>query len=215
MKIERITENKIRIILRQEDLKDPTMDLHTIMTKAAESHGLFLEILDRAKKECGFDTDGHKLLIEAFSSQDEVMIFTITRYDVETPANVPNLTHNSTTKRLKVRRKFDNTSISDYSIYRFEDFEQYCSFCNSLRTHSDMSTRGLFNSSHLYIYDKKFFLVLTGINLKHKSLLLFYHLISEFSTFCTNSQNFENRLKEYGKCVMKKNAISTTLKYFE
>ena len=42
MKIERLTEDKIRIIIKQDELKDPSLDLHTIMTKAAESQGLFL-----------------------------------------------------------------------------------------------------------------------------------------------------------------------------
>ncbi len=213
MKIERITENKIRIILKQEDLKDPSMDLHTIMTKAAESHGLFLEILDKAQKEFGFDTDGRKLLIEAFSSQDEVMIFTITRYDIKEP-DISDFNHNFPKKRLRVRRKVDNMPISNYSIYRFDDFEQYCTFCTSLKNHTEMSIRALAHSS-LYAYDNNYYLVLSDINLKHHSILLFYHLLSEFSIFCTHSSDFENRLKEYGKCVMKKNALSTTLKFFD
>ena len=54
MKIEKLTENKIRIILKSEDFKDKNIDLHTIMTKTAESQGLFLEILNKAKKEVGF-----------------------------------------------------------------------------------------------------------------------------------------------------------------
>ena len=82
MKIEKITENKIRIIVRQDDLKNFSADIHTIMTKAFESQQIFLEILDRAKKECGLDVEGHKLLIEAFSSQDDVLIFTITKFEL-------------------------------------------------------------------------------------------------------------------------------------
>lgn len=213
MKIERITENKIRIILKQEDLKDPSMDLHTIMTKAAESHGLFLEILDKAKKEFGFDTDGRKLLIEAFSSQDEVMIFTITRYDIKEP-DFSNFNPKSHKKCLKARRKIDTNPVSNFSIYRFDNFEEYCTFCTSLKAHSEMSIRALAHSS-LYAYDNNYYLVLSNTNLKHHSLLLFYHLLSEFSVFCTHSSEFENRLKEYGKCIMKKNALSTTLKFFE
>ena len=51
MKIEKLTENKIRIILRPEDLEEKDLDLHTIMTRTAESQGLLLEILNKAKKE--------------------------------------------------------------------------------------------------------------------------------------------------------------------
>ncbi len=214
MKIEKITENKIRIIIKKEDLKDSSIDLHTIMTKAVESQGLFLEILDRAKKECGFETDGHKLLIEAFSSQDESMVFTITKFEIKNDDVPTNSSCSSYPKRLVVRRKVNLLPNSDFSIYRFDDFEHFCSFCESLKIHSQFSTRGLVRSSSLYLFKEKFFLVLSGIHLNHKSLSLFNTVLSEFATFCTHSNDFEHRLKEYGKCVMKKNAISTALKFF-
>ena len=66
MKIEKITENKIRIILKQEDFKDKSIDIKELLLTTPESQHLFLEILNRAKKEVNFDTDGYKLLIEAF-----------------------------------------------------------------------------------------------------------------------------------------------------
>ena len=46
MKIEKLTENKIRIIIKSEDIEDENIDLHTIMTKTAESQGILLEILN-------------------------------------------------------------------------------------------------------------------------------------------------------------------------
>lgn len=88
MKIEKITENKIRILVKSEDLDFENLDLHTIMTKAIEQpQGFFLDLLNRAEAEVGFNTDGYKLLIEAYSSIDEDLVFTITKYlDVGTQA---------------------------------------------------------------------------------------------------------------------------------
>ena len=83
MKIEKLTENKIRIIIKPEDIKDKDLDLHTIMTKTAESQGLLLEILNKAKQEIGFDTDGCRLLVEAYSSLEDTFVFTVTKYHVE------------------------------------------------------------------------------------------------------------------------------------
>lgn len=45
-----------------------------------EAQNLFFEILERAEEELDFHTDGYKLLIEAFSSSDEKLVFTITKY---------------------------------------------------------------------------------------------------------------------------------------
>lgn len=81
MKIEKLTENKIRVIINNQDLKDNHIDLHTLMTKTLESQNLFLDMLLRAEQEVGFHTDGCKLLIEAFSSTDENFVFTITKYE--------------------------------------------------------------------------------------------------------------------------------------
>ena len=81
MKIEKLTENKIRIIIDLDDLDEKNMDLHSLMKKAIESPYLISNILVRAEKELGFKTDGCKLLIEAFSSLDNIYIFTITKYE--------------------------------------------------------------------------------------------------------------------------------------
>ena len=80
MKIEKLTENKIRVIINDEDLKQNHTDLHTIMTKSLENQGLFLNILSKAEKEVGFYTENCKLLIEAFSTPDDLFVFTITKY---------------------------------------------------------------------------------------------------------------------------------------
>ena len=217
MKIEKITENKIRIIVKKEDLKDSSLDLHTIMTKAAESQGLFLELLEQAKKTCGFDTDGHKLLIEAFSSADEVMVFTFTKFEQKNASIAEKAVAN---RALRPKRKVAVSSNSrrvaqvDFSIYKFEDFEQYCAFCTALKNHSQVKTRGLVRSSSLYFFKNRYYLALAGFNSNHVSYSIFANLLSEFGVLCTHEPKYENRLREYGICVMKKNAISTTFKFF-
>ena len=50
MKIEKITENKIRIILKQEDFKDKSINIKELLLTTPESQHLFLEILNKAKK---------------------------------------------------------------------------------------------------------------------------------------------------------------------
>ena len=58
MKIEKLTDNKIRIIISTEDLKEKNIDLHTFMAEAIESQTIFLEMLNQAEKEVGFVTKG-------------------------------------------------------------------------------------------------------------------------------------------------------------
>ncbi len=58
MKIEKLTDNKIRVIINLEDLKKNNLDFNTIMEKPIESQKLFLEMLLKAEKEVGFYTEG-------------------------------------------------------------------------------------------------------------------------------------------------------------
>jgi len=67
LQIEKITENKIRIILNIKDLQEKNIDLHTFMSNSIESQALFFDMLDKAEKEVGFETKDYKLIIEALA----------------------------------------------------------------------------------------------------------------------------------------------------
>ena len=209
MKIEKLTENKIRIILKSEDFKEKNIDLHTIMTKTAESQGLLLDILKQAKKEVGFDTEGCKLLIEAFSSSDDIYVFTVTKFLPEKEENIKN----NPNKKLKVRRKQINPT-SRISIYEFSNFDNFTNFCELLSNSKQISLRGLMQNSSLYNYKNLYYLILTNMNLKHKSSKIFNSYITEFGKIISNSENFVHKLQEHGKAIMKKNAIYKAIKYF-
>ena len=51
MKIEKLTENKIRVIVNHDDLTKNNIDSHSLMNKALNTQNLFLEILEKAEEE--------------------------------------------------------------------------------------------------------------------------------------------------------------------
>ena len=75
MQIEKLNENKIRITLNLDDLKENNLDLHSFMSSSIETQDLFFEMLDRAKKEVGFDTKDYKLMIEALAIPNRQFYF--------------------------------------------------------------------------------------------------------------------------------------------
>lgn len=211
MRIEKLTENKIRIVLKTEDLEKKNIDLQTIMTPSSESQKLFLEMLSQAQKEVGFNTDGYRLLIEGFSSQEDFLIFTITKYkeDVEKTKT----DYKTKAKKLFVKRKLI-TSDSPCSIYCFTAFEEFCDFCHYLSHHKTIHLKGLMNTSYLYLWEDTYYLILCGIKKEHKSLNPFFTAISEFAKPISSSSNFEAKIKEHGKIMIPKNAIYVGIKYF-
>ena len=89
MKIEKITENKIRIILNMDDLEENNIDLHSFMSNPVDSQNLFIDILDKAEHEVGFSTKDCKILIEAIASSDGHFVFTITKYKSDQDTSKP------------------------------------------------------------------------------------------------------------------------------
>lgn len=75
MKIEKLNENKIRIILNIDDLKENNIDFHSFMSSSLETQDLFLNVLEKAEQEIGFTTKDYKLVIEAIATSDRKFHF--------------------------------------------------------------------------------------------------------------------------------------------
>ena len=204
MKIEKLTENKIRVIINHDELDTNEKDINTIMSKAIESQELFLNILKKAEKEVNFYTDGCKLLIEAFSSLDDFCVFTITKF----------LSNKNNTKNKPVIRKKAFPRINKHAICSFEDFDTFCDFCNSIKNIHTNNYELLIHNSSLYLWKNCYYLILKNIDIKSKNSFFIYAMLSEFASNISISNSFESKLLEYGKVIIKKEAISTGIKFF-
>ena len=207
MKIEKLTENKIRIILKKEDFKDKAININQVLLEEPESQKLFLEILTRAEKEVDFDTTGYKLLIEANIQNSDTFIFTITKY-LEESANTQ--IHK---KILTIRKKSQIFNTSTL-IYNFANFEDFCEFCDFIHNNHILNMKNLYKSAVLYFFNNTYYLVLDKINLSNSSISVLHSSLLEFAIFKKHTKNFKFKLKEHGKIIMKNNAISTGIKYF-
>ena len=204
MKIEKLTENKIRVIIHSDELGENYLNVHSIMTKAIETQEIFSNILEKAEKEVNFNTDGCKLLIEAFSSLEDVFVFTITRYLPE---------HDGKKKKLIAKRKSFSTS-SNQIVCQFEDFNIFCDFCNSIKSSHKINIGKLSKNIALYLWKDSYYLVLRNINPKYENINIFYSTLSEFGKLVSFSEHFESKLLEHGKTVIKKNAIDVGIRFF-
>ena len=201
------TGNKQYDIVNKQ-LKDKKIDINELLLTSADSQKLFLEILNQAEKEINFDTTGHKLLIEASTENNEIFIFTITKY----------LEHDilvkSQHKKLLSTKKNSKMFISSPLIYSFESFDYFCEFCLFLHTNSNINFKKLYKSAALYLFNNNYYLVLDNLNLENSNLSFFYSSLLEFSVIEKYSRNFIFKLKEHGKVILKNNAITTCIQYF-
>lgn len=202
MKIEKITDNKIRIVVKIEELTSKNINLNDFIKSNIESQKFLLEILNKAEKEIGFNTNNCKLLIEAFSSLDDFYVFTITKIKKE---NKPKRTY-------KYKAK-SNNCIFINPIYKFSSFEEFCCLCEAINN-SNISITGISKNISLYLYNNCYYLIFTDLNLSYTSFRKLFSIVNEFSFLIRKNNNLESKLLEYGKPIIKQNALKTGIKYF-
>ena len=210
MKIEKLTENKIRIVLNIEDLEINNIDFESVLNNTPETQTLILSILNQAEKEIGFYTKDCKILIEALASFDGNFVFTITK-------TTPSLAATASFSRPKPQAKRKTFKIdSNNIIYSFQNFDEFCEFCKALHIEflSHESLKLICRNTSLYFYKNTYYLLISGINTNYKHLNLFFSVISEFTDRIENYKNFDAKLIEHGKVIFKKHAISNTINIF-
>ena len=215
MKIEKLNENKIRIILNMEDLRERDIDYHSFMSNSIESQGIFLDMLDSAEKEVGFNTDDCRIMIEALALKDGRFILTITKFEHnEEKTSKEDSKTLPKKKTLHIKRKRP-AFASSKTIYSFDSFDAFCDFCTFLEKSpykEDLSS--IANAADLYEYNSNYYLIFTGIDLDSKVINFICPAITEFAHFVDNSELFEKKITEYGTVIIKDNAIQTTIEHF-
>ena len=208
MKIEKITENKIRIILNMDELTEENIDFLSLTKNTTQTQKLFKKILKKAEKEVDFYVQDCRLLIEAFISSEGFFIVTFTKITAENdvPIGVP--------AKLKVKKKVANSVATD-AIYQFNSFNDFSEFCTYLDNYTFGNLESLAKKTALYEYGDKYFLIFFNLNNDFKNTGLFFSLISEFARLSSDSSVFISKLSEYGKSIFKNDALNVGIKYFK
>ena len=208
MRFEKLNDNKIRIIITNNDLKEKNIDFHSFMSNPIESQSLFFDMLNEAEKEIGFTTRNYNIKLEAMQINDGDFVITVTRSnpDVVSESDI------KTKRKISVKRKNLNINTTDI-IYCFKTFDDFCGFADVI-TNNGIDSKLVAKNISLYEYKDEFYLVLTNINLKYIELKKLLSIITEFATHVNNSDLFKRNLVENGKIIMKNNAIITAVNYF-
>lgn len=205
MKIEKLTDNKIRIIINIEELIDKDISIDNITKSREKIHTFLNDMLKEAERQVGFKVNNCRLLIEAFSTSEDIIIFTFTKCN--------KIDKNKYPKQIRFTRK---KNILDYknALYKFNSFEEFCNFCTYCYNSKLADLKQLAKNISLYEYNNAYFLILTSINRDFEYINLFYNSISEFSNLASTSLAFKSKIQEYGKVIFKANAVKNAIKYF-
>ena len=209
MRFEKLSHDKIRIILDLQDLEDNDIDYQSFMSNSSDSQKLFMEILDEAEEQIGFITKDYKLMIEALATIDGDFIITVTR-------SLPDFDIASVYKKrtIKAKRK-SNKLTTDTIIYEFNNFDDIFDFVLLLKNLNISGLNAFTKDFALYTYKNNYYLVMDNIDKNFDAIKTFLCALTEFGKSINNSNLFKSRLNEYGTLLVKNNfykALSKNLK---
>lgn len=154
MEIITISEEKIKIMLNADDLKSFDLNASSIDYSNTETKRMFWDILSRAKRTVGFDTDGHRVLVQLYPSRCGGCEMFVTRLSElnkscdESDGDFPQI--EPVINRLPQKKKIRCESTEQKSgVFAFEDMESLLSVCRRL------SNIGYNGESEAYFGDDK------------------------------------------------------------
>ena len=81
MKIEKVDDNKVKIILSLEELKMRNISLSDIEKDTAAARKLFISLIEESNLDEDFGCEDSQLFIEASSDNTNTFVLTITKRD--------------------------------------------------------------------------------------------------------------------------------------
>lgn len=192
MRLERLAANKIKIFLTPDDLFERGLSNEDIWKDSGKWNQLFHDMLEEASVEFDVEIRG-SVAVEIFSLHAQGIIMIITVNEVREDEEL--LDDGFIEMQVRVGNCKD-------LLYEFEEFEDLIDLSKRM---SNLNIMG----GSLFVMSDRYFLLLENIEMMKKDIIA--SLLSEYGKASILSPVF---LAEYGKQIIKTNAVETILNYF-
>ncbi|NMO96948.1 genetic competence negative regulator [Paenibacillus lemnae] len=199
MKIERLSQDKIRIFLTFDDLSDRGIQKEEMWQEIPKVYDLFTEMMDQAYSELGFDATG-PLAVEVFALPSQGMVVIVTRGKYE--HHFGGLTEDEMPDEIY---EMEVTLEQNGPIlYTFDDFEVVVEAAHMLKSLAD-------GAGTLYSYLNKWYLLFDHEQFTAEKQNAIAAVMAEFGHSAMVS---EAVLEEYGTKVMAAEAVNQICHHF-
>lgn len=208
MKIEKISDNIIKVTVSYNDLEDKNIDLDTLNYNTPAAQEFFWDLMVQAEEQLGFSLSDSQLIIEPMPNSDEGIVITITRIDEDGEFESIHKYIKSRMKKSDLRVKKKGRKVcSPLMIYSFKTLNDVCALAVKLeKMYSGDST--------LYKQGEAYYLALTKSGLVPADVKLFELILNEYGIKIANTNFYEGYLNEYGDKVIESNALEILKKFY-
>ncbi|NLP46092.1 MAG: adaptor protein MecA [Epulopiscium sp.] len=217
MKIERISDNQIKIFLNKKDLLDREIKISELAYGSEKAQNLFRDMMEKAFVEHGFETDNAPLMIEAVPLSTESIMIIVTKVDSPEELDEKLGHYQSKKQSRRFKKKMQETDgLSDVSRSKHDPTWIY-SF-PSLDTVAILSKQlyGLYQGNNTLYKDnqtEKYFLVLYANQNPNTHRSTIEGLLSEYGQKHLSSSLSESFLMEHGDTLIQSKAIEVLTEF--
>jgi adapter protein MecA 1/2 len=198
MRVERLSQDKIRIFLTFDDLLERGIEKDDMWRDIPKVHELFNDMMDQAHEEVGFTVNG-PVAVEVYSLPAQGMVVIVTR-------------GRSDVSQLSEEMDFDDIyemqvtlEESDDMIFFFREFEFLIQAAHSILNLVE-------DGGKAYLYQGRYYLVLESRDIDPEHYDQLIAILSEYGEASTTTKYV---LAEYGKVIVEENAVGTLCRYFK
>lgn len=208
MKIEKISENIIKVTISMNDLEERNIDLNALNYNSPAAQEFFWDMMEQAEEQLGFSLSDSQLIIEPIPDSNDGFIITITKVDEDGDFESIQKYIKSKLKKSDLRVKKKSRKVcSSLFIYSFSNIDDICSLARKLD--------GIYcGDTTLYRCKNTYYLLLTRNGLTTANTRTFELVLNEYGTKVSNVSFFEGYLNEYGEKIIENKALETLTKYF-
>ncbi len=215
MKVERISENQLKLTLTKEDLKEREITLEDLITPSEKTQSLFRDLMEQVLDEYDFITENTPLMVEAVPSGMDGLMLIITKVTNKdkTPQKSAELfsqaheLHRWKKKPLDTMEQTEDKH-SDLLIYSFPQLDDVIQV--SVRLEDNFK-----GESAIYKNDGKYFLILqqdayhTEESAEDLELIL-----QEYGHKHVSTPLAKYYLLEHGQTILEEKAVKALAKTF-
>ncbi len=214
MKIERISENQLKLTLTKDDLQERDIKLEDLITPSEKTQKLFRDIMEQALDEEDFiSSENTPLMVEAVPMGTEGIMIIVTKVNNKDSKNPADLLHQAQEMRRWKKKPLDTLEHSeeknsDILIYSFPALDDVIHV--SLRLDG-----GFKGESSVYKNDGKYFLVLMGDTYTAEESSAELELIlKEYGQKHVSTPLAKYYLLEHGETIIAEKAVKALAKTF-
>jgi adapter protein MecA 1/2 len=208
MKIERISDNIIKVTISYNDLEERNVDLNALNYNTPAVQELFWELMEQAEEQLGFSLTDSQLVIEPVPDSNDGFVITITRIDEDGEFESIHKYIKSKMRKSDLRVKKKSRKVSSpIWVYSFRALNDICELADRLDIHYS-------GESTLYRCRDTYYLLLTRSGLLTSDMKMFELMLAEYGNKIANTNFIEGYLNEYGEKIIDYNALEVLRRFY-